>query len=48
MAARSRMLGGYHIAIDNVVGLEKGREIADYSWPIYRAYFDGTARPAQP
>jgi len=43
MAALSRMLGGYHIATDNVVGLEVGRKIADYSWPKYRAYFEGTA-----
>jgi len=29
MAAQSRMLGDYHIATDNVVGLEVGRRIAD-------------------
>ncbi|HLG43187.1 MAG TPA: vanadium-dependent haloperoxidase [Planctomycetota bacterium] len=45
MAALSRMLGGYHIATDNNVGLEFGRRIAIYSWPKYRAYFDGTAAP---
>jgi hypothetical protein len=44
MAAVSRMLGGYHIATDNTVGLEMGRAIADHSWPKYQAYFDGTAR----
>lgn len=43
MAALSRMPGGYHIATDNVVGLEVGRKLADYSWPKYRAYFEGTA-----
>jgi hypothetical protein len=43
MAAKSRMLGGYHIATDNNVGLEVGRKIADWSWPKYQAYFDGTA-----
>ena len=43
MAALSRMLGGYHIATDNNVGLAIGRKIADYSWPKYKAYFDGTA-----
>lgn len=43
MAAVSRMLGGYHIATDNNVGLKVGRQIADYSWPRYQAYFDGTA-----
>jgi hypothetical protein len=43
MAALSRMLGGYHIATDNHVGLDVGRKIAVYSWPKYQAYFDGTA-----
>ncbi|NUN14005.1 MAG: vanadium-dependent haloperoxidase [Myxococcales bacterium] len=43
MAARSRALGGYHIPIDNDVGLEVGRKIAIWSWPRYQAYFDGTA-----
>lgn len=43
MAARSRMLGGYHISIDNDVGLKVGRELATWSWPKYKAYFDGTA-----
>jgi len=44
MVARSRALGGYHIPIDNNVGLEVGRKIAVYSWPKYQAYFDGTAK----
>lgn len=43
MAAVSRMLGGYHIATDNDVGLRVGRQIADHVWPKYQAYFDGTA-----
>lgn len=43
MAAFSRMLGGYHIATDNNVGLEVGRKIAVYSWPKYKEYFEGTA-----
>ncbi len=43
MAAQSRALGGYHIPVDNTVGLRVGREIADWSWPHYRRYFDGTA-----
>ena len=45
MAAVSRMLGGYHIASDNEVGLEVGRKLADWSWPKYVAYFEGTATP---
>jgi hypothetical protein len=45
MAALSRALGGYHIPIDNNVGLRVGREIAVWSWPRYQQYFDGTAKP---
>ena len=44
MAALSRAMGGYHIPIDNDVGLVVGRKIATYSWPKYQAYFDGTAK----
>lgn len=43
MAARSRALGGYHIPIDNDVGLRIGREIADWLWPRCQAYWEGTA-----
>jgi hypothetical protein len=43
MAALSRCMGGYHIATDNVVGLEVGRAIGSYSWPRYQAYFNGSA-----
>ncbi len=43
MAARSRAMGGYHVPIDNDVGLRIGREIGAWSWPRYRAYFDGSA-----
>jgi hypothetical protein len=43
MAARSRAMGGYHIAVDNDVGLRIGRELGAWSWPRYQAYFDGTA-----
>ena len=43
MAALSRAMGGYHIPIDNDVGLKVGRDIAVWSWPHYRRYFDGTA-----
>ncbi len=44
MAALSRAMGGYHIPVDNNVGLKVGRELASWSWPRYQAYFDGTAR----
>ncbi|MGE3171682.1 MAG: vanadium-dependent haloperoxidase [Planctomycetota bacterium] len=43
MAARSRALGGYHIPVDNDVGLRIGRELAEWSWPRYRAWWEGTA-----
>lgn len=43
MAALSRAMGGYHIPIDNDVGLRVGREIAEWSWPHYRAQWEGTA-----
>jgi len=45
MAAESRLWGGSHIRADNEQGLILGREIAMYSWPVYQAYFDGTAPP---
>jgi hypothetical protein len=44
MAGISRVMGGYHIQADNVAGLDLGRKVANYSWPKYQAYFDGTAR----
>jgi hypothetical protein len=44
MAALSRALGGYHIPVDNNVGLKVGRQIADWSWPKYQEYFSGTAK----
>ena len=43
MAALSRLWGGYHIRTDNDEGLILGRKIATYSWPKYKAYFEGTA-----
>ncbi|MCY3001064.1 MAG: vanadium-dependent haloperoxidase [Planctomycetota bacterium] len=44
MAALSRAMGGYHIPIDNDVGLAVGRQLATWCWPRYQAYFDGTAK----
>lgn len=43
MAAVSRAMGGYHIPVDNDVGLRAGRENGAWSWPRYQAYFDGIA-----
>ncbi|MFW7381388.1 MAG: vanadium-dependent haloperoxidase [Oligoflexus sp.] len=45
IAAYSRALGGYHIPIDNDVGLKMGRELAQWSWEKYQTYFEGTAKP---
>lgn len=42
MAGISRVLGGYHIQSENLAGLELGREVARYSWPVYQSYFEGT------
>lgn len=44
MAAVSRLWGGYHIRTDNEVGLDVGRKIAQYEWPKYQEYFNGTAK----
>jgi hypothetical protein len=44
MAGISRVLGGYHIQADNIEGLRLGRNVATYSWPVIRTYFDGTAK----
>ena len=48
IAAVSRAMGGYHIPIDNEVGLRVGREIAVWSWPKYVAYWNGAARVRMP
>ncbi len=44
MAAQSRALGGYHIPVDNDVGIRVGRELAQWSWPRYQAHFNGAAK----
>lgn len=44
MAALSRAMGGYHIPVDNNVGLKVGRELASWSFPKYQEYFNGTAK----
>lgn len=43
LAAESRLLGGYHIRSDNEDGLKAGRQIAEFTFPRYRAYWEGTA-----
>jgi hypothetical protein len=44
MAGISRVMGGYHIQADNIEGLRLGRKVAEYTWPKYQAYFEGTAK----
>jgi hypothetical protein len=44
MAGISRVMGGYHIQSDNVAGLELGRKVAEYEWPIIQQYFDGARK----
>lgn len=35
MAGISRVLGGYHVQVDNVKGLELGRKVAKAAWEFY-------------
>jgi hypothetical protein len=44
MAGISRVMGGYHIQSDNVDALALGRTIANFEWPRYQEYFNGTAK----
>ena len=43
MAGISRVMGGYHIQSDNIDALNLGRTIANFVWPRYQAYWQGTA-----
>jgi hypothetical protein len=43
MAGISRVMGGYHIQSDNIDALNLGRTVANYAWPKYQAYWQGTA-----
>jgi hypothetical protein len=43
MAGISRVMGGYHIQSDNRAGLELGRKVAEFEWPVLQAYFQGTS-----
>jgi|CXWL01.1.fsa_nt_gi hypothetical protein len=47
MAGISRIMGGYHIQSDNIVGLAMGRRLAESTWATFLAYFDGTAQVAR-
>ncbi|HLG76549.1 MAG TPA: vanadium-dependent haloperoxidase [Ktedonobacteraceae bacterium] len=42
-AGDSRVMGGYHIQSDNLAGIQLGQNVATYTWPIIRSYFDGSA-----
>ncbi len=38
MAGISRVLGGYHIQVDNIAGLELGRNVANEAWKFYKLH----------
>jgi len=38
MAGQSRVMGGYHIQVDNVAGLELGRQVARKAWAFYNEH----------
>ena len=44
MAGISRVMGGYHTQCDNITALELGRKVANYSFPVFQSYWDGTAK----
>lgn len=48
MAGISRVMGGYHIQADNIEGLSMGRRVAEATWPVYQAYFNGRAAVRRP
>ncbi|MBL7942809.1 MAG: vanadium-dependent haloperoxidase, partial [Flavobacteriales bacterium] len=41
MAGFSRVLGGYHIQSDNLVGLELGRKVGNYTWQFCLTHING-------
>jgi hypothetical protein len=45
-AGISRVLGGYHIQVDNEEGLKLGRKVGQAVWQKAQCYIDGTAVPA--
>ncbi|MDP1823591.1 MAG: vanadium-dependent haloperoxidase [Archangium sp.] len=44
MAGFSRVLGGYHLQVDNVEGLALGRKVSDVTWARASALFSGKAK----
>ncbi len=44
-AGKSRVLGGYHIATENTVGLELGARVAERVWSKYRLLREGLPAP---
>lgn len=39
MAGQSRVMGGYHVQVDNTEGLALGRRVAEFLWPRMAAHF---------
>ncbi len=44
MAGISRVMGGYHLQVDNVVGLALGRKVSDVTWAKVSALYSGKAQ----
>lgn len=44
LAGISRVMGGYHLQVDNVVGLALGRKVSDVTWAKVSALFAGKAQ----
>ncbi len=42
MAGKSRVLGGYHIPVENTEGLKLGRSVAATVWKKYNSYVNGS------
>jgi hypothetical protein len=41
MAGISRVLGGYHVQVDNVAGLKLGRDVTDAVWEKFQMHVNG-------
>ncbi len=46
MAGISRVMGGYHIQSDNRAGLDLGRKVAEFEWPVLKSLFQGVTSRA--
>lgn len=44
MGGLSRVLGGYHLQVDNVEGLALGRKVSEVTWARASALFAGKVK----